>query len=280
MSRVKEIIIVLSQWCPHCVPLSLEKSQKMAEDLGVPLRVLDIDIEDQCKKADGLVEKHGDFVEDYLIPQVFLENEEGSITHIFTGYSEGVAVTERQWENLFASCAYWRLLTEQKGGDNSFASFVVKHLSFHGKCRRHCDKETSFTTILRKDDMIVGAYTCPSSFVSTVIYASPTADRRWFTRFLQEQLGADLVRERDIRVATRHSWELGEKAASELNHLLPISAAPALKEIYWTFYPQSVEAKTRCITLCRDPITGKGCKHLFMQDMTEKEQLCPSCREV
>ncbi len=240
--------------------------------------MLDIDIEDQCKKADSLVEKHGDFVEDYLIPQVFLENEDGTIAHIFTGYSEGVSVTERQWENLFASCAYWRLLTEQKGGDNSFASFIVKHLSFHGKCRRHCDRETSFTTILRKEDMVVGAYTCPSSFVSTVVYASPNADRRWFIRFLQDQLGADFVRERDVRVATRHNWELGEKASTELNHLLPLSAVPTFMEIYWTSYPQSAETKSRCITLCRDPTTGRGCRHLFIQDIAGNERLCPSCR--
>jgi len=280
MSKVRQVIIVLSQWCPHCVPLSLEKVKKMAEDLGVPLRVLDIDVEDQLKEADGLVERYGDFVEDYLIPQVFLEYEDGRISHVFTGFSEGVAVTERQWANLFASCGYWRLLTAQKGGDGSIAAFVEKHLSFHGKCRRHCERETSFMPILCEADRVVGVYACPGSFVSTVICVSPTMDRSWFLSFLQAQLGAEMVRERDIRVATRHGWELGERAGLELSHLLPISAEGSLKEVYWTSYPRSEEAKALGVTLCGDPRTGRGCRRLFVQEVRGKERLCPSCREV
>ena len=103
MSR--RISIVLADWCPHCVPLSLENAKRMAKDLKTELRVLDIDDPEQEKIADELVEQYGDYTEDYLIPQVFLE-EDGRVKHIFTGFSEGVDVTRARWEDLFASRYY------------------------------------------------------------------------------------------------------------------------------------------------------------------------------
>jgi hypothetical protein len=82
----------------------------MARELNVELRVLDIDPPDQEKEADMLVKEHGDFAEDYLIPQVFIEQDDGSILHIFTGFSEGVQVTSARWDNFFTSTHYTGLL--------------------------------------------------------------------------------------------------------------------------------------------------------------------------
>jgi hypothetical protein len=113
MARVKRVTIVLAHWCPHCVPLSLENAKKMATDLKVPLRVLDIDFPDQEKIADSLVEKYGDYTEDYIIPQVFLENEGDKIEHIFTGFSEGVSITADRWNDFFRSGFYRSLLRAQ-----------------------------------------------------------------------------------------------------------------------------------------------------------------------
>jgi hypothetical protein len=45
----------------------------MAEDLGVSLLSLDIEIPEQLEAADRLVKEHGDWSEDYLIPQVFVD---------------------------------------------------------------------------------------------------------------------------------------------------------------------------------------------------------------
>jgi glutaredoxin len=104
MSR--RITVVLADWCPHCVPLSLEKTQQMAKELKVELRVLDIDDPEHEKMADTLVKEHGDFAEDYLIPQVFVEGKDGGIRHIFTGFSEGVHVTKARWDDFFASRYY------------------------------------------------------------------------------------------------------------------------------------------------------------------------------
>ena len=105
-SKPKRISIVLATWCPHCVPLSLENTKKMGEELGIPYRVLDIDQEDQCKIADGLVRDYGDESTDYLIPQVFFENPDGSVIHVFTGFSEATDVTRKHWDDFFQSDFY------------------------------------------------------------------------------------------------------------------------------------------------------------------------------
>jgi len=110
---LRRITIVLAQWCPHCVPLSLEKAQKMAEELNVELRVLDIDKPELTKVADVLVMEKGDFAEDYLVPQVFIEGDDGRIEHLFTGFSEGVSITKARWDDLLASNFYHQLLKEQ-----------------------------------------------------------------------------------------------------------------------------------------------------------------------
>ena len=101
----RRISIVLADWCPHCVPLSLENSKRMAKDLNADLRVLDIDDPEQERVADELVKEFGDYCEDYLIPQVFME-EDGKVSHVFTGFSEGVDVTRARWDDIFASRYY------------------------------------------------------------------------------------------------------------------------------------------------------------------------------
>jgi thiol-disulfide isomerase/thioredoxin len=106
MPKLSRISIVLATWCPHCVPLSLEYANKSANNLGVPLRVLDIDKAEALETADILVANFGDNAEDYIIPQVFAEFEDGSVKHIFTGFSENTEVTKKHWEDFFSSKFY------------------------------------------------------------------------------------------------------------------------------------------------------------------------------
>ena len=111
---MRRLTIVLAQWCPHCVPLSLEKAKEASKELNLPLRVLDIDDPEQEKTADELVRKHGDYAEDYLIPQVFFEEENGNVKHILTGFSEGVQVTEAKWNDFMKSEFYQHLKNSSK----------------------------------------------------------------------------------------------------------------------------------------------------------------------
>jgi len=110
---VDRISVVLAEWCPHCVPLSLERCRKMAKELGAELRVLDVDDPEQVKIGDSLVENYGDPADDYLIPQVFFE-EGGKVQHVFTGFSEAVDVTSARWDDFFSSDYYKGLLKKKK----------------------------------------------------------------------------------------------------------------------------------------------------------------------
>ena len=101
-----QISIVLATWCPHCVPLSVDMVKKMSTDLGVPYRILDVDKPDEVKIGDDLVAEYGDNAEDYLIPQVFLEFPDETISHVFTGFSESVDVTRKHWNDFFQSKYY------------------------------------------------------------------------------------------------------------------------------------------------------------------------------
>lgn len=278
MVCVKRITIVLAQWCPHCVPLSLDYAKKMAGELEVPLNVLDIDVPEQELAADEIVEKYGDYSEDYLIPQVFLEYDGGRIEHIYTGFSEALSVTESRWNSLFESRFYKRLLESQKKGDDPLEDFVAKHLVFKVECRRHCDESTSFKVISNEREDVVGVYLCSGSFVSRVVYFSHEPDLDWFYSFISGQVGKRIVSRRDIRMATRHGWELGEEAVSELEEQDLNEHRPVIKEVYWTRYAKTEAAKSKGVFLCSDPAQGKGCGKLFVQNVTSKLKLCPKCR--
>ena len=100
---VKSVHVVHASWCPHCHPTTVEPMRETAARLGIEFHEYDIDKPDQEKKADELVRKHGDWSEDYLIPQVFVEMKDGTVRHVLTGYSEGVELTRRAVANLLNS---------------------------------------------------------------------------------------------------------------------------------------------------------------------------------
>ena len=91
---MKAIYVVYADWCPHCVPTTVKPVQQAGEELGVPVILYDIDTEDEAK-ADELVKEHGDWTPDYVIPQVFVEKDDGEIEHILTGDRRGVQYTRQ-----------------------------------------------------------------------------------------------------------------------------------------------------------------------------------------
>lgn len=102
MTKVKSIYVVYANWCPHCVPTTVDPIKKAGRDLGLQVHLYDIDTPDEGK-ADELVKKYGDWSPDYIIPQVFVELEDGEIRHVLTGYSAGVALTKRAVEKFLKS---------------------------------------------------------------------------------------------------------------------------------------------------------------------------------
>ncbi len=276
MSVVTRVTIVLATYCPHCVPFSLQNATRMAADFGVPLRVLDIEVPEQEEAADRLVEAHGDWAEDYLIPQIFVEYADGRVDHVLTGFSEAVSATAAAWDALFTSDYYQtrrqaRALTER----SPLQEFVETYLRFEGICRRHCDAPTAFVSLSSEENHLVGAYVCPTGYVSRVIYFSESPDLPWFRRFLTSQVGEEIVSDRDLRPATRHGWELGKDAAAAIG---AVSPHQRLREVYWTIYPRTETAKSRGVFLCSDTEGRRGCRTLFVQDLTATTTLCPRCR--
>ena len=103
MSKLEIIHVVYADWCPHCVPTTVEPVKKKAKKLGASCLLYNIDDPNAVKKADRMVKKYGDWCEDYLVPQIFLEYENRKIKHVFTGYSEDVNLTRRALNNLLKS---------------------------------------------------------------------------------------------------------------------------------------------------------------------------------
>lgn len=271
---IKRVIIVLAKWCPHCVPLALDYVKKMAEELHVPLRVLDIDKDLQLKAADKLVEQYGDWSEDYIIPQVFLEYTDGRTNHIFTGFSEGLHVSEEAWKDFYKNSFYQILKREQFSTNESLKEFVKNHLTFKGTCRIHCDQTSLFEDVFSDSKNIVGAYVCPGGFVSRVVYFSVNPDINWFKRLLQSQLGRGKVNDHDIRLATRYGWEIGDDARIEMQKFSP---SGAIREVYWTIDLKKI-GKDKGVFHCLDTTQGKGCRRLYINDIGSKNKLCPKCK--
>ena len=53
-SKAKAIYVVYANWCPHCVPTTVEPMKKAGKELGVPVHLYDI-VTDSVGKADELV---------------------------------------------------------------------------------------------------------------------------------------------------------------------------------------------------------------------------------
>ncbi len=101
--EIKAIHVVHATWCPHCHPTTVEPMEEAAAGHGLKFFGYDIDKPEDERKADELVRKHGDWSEDYLIPQVFFETKDGRMIHVLTGYSESVELTRRAVSNLLKS---------------------------------------------------------------------------------------------------------------------------------------------------------------------------------
>jgi hypothetical protein len=273
---INQVSIVLANYCPHCVPFSLSNAEKIAKDFEVPLRVLNIEISEQEIVSDKLVKEYGDWSEDYLIPQVFVEYANGQVIHLLTGFSEAVSVTKNSWEALFSSSYYKNLLREHRFiNHKTLKDFVNKYLNFEGKCRRHCNKLTTLDELWSNANNTVGAYVCPDGYVSKVIYFSIDPDINWFKKFLITQVGKKIFNDRDLRLATRYGWELESDASTAIRKISPTGM---IKEVYWTSYPKTDEEKKLGVFLCSNIQKGERCRKLFIQEINSTNRLCQECK--
>ena len=272
---IHQVSIVLAHYCPHCVPFSLRNANQIAHDLDVPLQVLDIQDSAQELVADKLVKEHGDWSEDYLIPQVFLEYIDGRVTHLLTGFSEAVSATESAWDTLFSSNYYQNLVHQQSEKQhNTLKNIVETSLTFSSQCRRHCTQPTTLIELWSKTTKIIIAYVCPDRYVSRVIAFSLEPSTTWFRNFLSSQGIDEILNARDLRLASRHGWELEPDIVHTLKHISPTGV---IYEIYWTIYPKTDEDRQLGLFLCSNHEQNNGCKRLFVQNIHSPRRCCPQC---
>jgi len=79
--------------------VTVEPLRRAAKELGVQYVLHDIDSDD-VERADDLVKRNGDWTPDYLIPQVFLETDDGRFEHVLTGDPRGLQYTRLAVEML------------------------------------------------------------------------------------------------------------------------------------------------------------------------------------
>jgi hypothetical protein len=160
---------------------------------------------------------------------------------------------------------------ETKFAKSPLLSFVIKYLVLDGVKCSHCEKRAKFVPIYQKDSSLVGAYVCPEAHVSRVVYFADNPDSLWFENYLRDQLG-DRLRGKDIRMASRHGWELGGNAEKEIASL---SKSGKIVQYYWTFYALNDQEKLLGTFLCREE--NGGCGRLYTKLKTDGSTLCPEC---
>lgn len=163
----------------------------------------------------------------------------------------------------------------QASNSRQLVQFVNSRLIANdAKCYGHCSEDSKFISLIEEEDKVVGAYICPSNYVSRVVHFSKKKDLEWFEELLKERAGSDVVKTKDIRLATRHGWELGGKAEEEIRQINPEQRV--ILEYYWSKRPKK-EEKVGTF-LCST--AGGGCGRFFTQDLDSKEVLCENCRNA
>jgi hypothetical protein len=151
--------------------------------------------------------------------------------------------------------------------EKEFKHFVERYLIVQdAKCYRHCQDQAKFVSLQVDKPGILGGYFCPGNYASRVVYFSLDPDREWFEKFLRDQVG-DRVRSRDIRSATRHGWELGGNAETEITKICD----DGIRQLYWTAYPLTQEEKTSGAFRC------ENCGKLFVKGFADERKLCDAC---
>ncbi len=123
---------------------------------------------------------------------------------------------------------------------------------------------------------ILGAYVCPDGFVSQVVYFSQQPDMKWFTDKLASEVGRENFMPHDVRVASRHGWELGGKARETLE--AKVGTNSPITEVYWTRYARTDAEKQTAISLCIGDGSRSGCLRLFAHDRNMVEKFCLACK--
>jgi hypothetical protein len=130
--------------------------------------------------------------------------------------------------------------------------------------------------IVEDSTRVLGAYVCPDGFVSQVVYFSQKPDLEWFTDMLTSEVGVENFAPNDVRVASRHGWELGGNALETLE--AKAGTKSPITEVYWTRYARTDAEKRIAVSLCIGDQSRSGCLKLFAHDRNVVERFCAACK--
>ena len=155
-----------------------------------------------------------------------------------------------------------RIVKQPTGSDWDVdtSRLVEAALSGTQKCRGHCDQQASLR-FLSKGETLVAASACPAGYVSRLMAYGPSSAGDTLRELLKETLGGLPVKEGDIRVATRHAWDLGIAGAE-------------LRAAYWTQNYRASEIKEAdrpALFLC------SSCGSAYVKQLSASGSRCPSC---
>lgn len=266
VDKIKAIHVVHWSQCPHCHPVTVEPLEKASKKLRVPFFSYDIEIPEQEKKADELVRKHGDWSEDYLVPQVFIEMDNGEMRHILTGYSESVDLTRRAVSNLLNSRLFVKAIGTSGCYEDEFVRSATHNLlNVVWPCHGHCEMMSQIEFL--GDESSLAAQVCLGRYVSRIISYGKQVDTRRLKEFVRSVTpGMELTEDGDIRIASRYAWDLG--LPREKNDFV-------LREAYWTqnYRRTRSEMSDRlALFLCSNRDS------FFVQRLNSNAKQCPNCR--
>ncbi|MBI4258702.1 MAG: hypothetical protein HY619_07085 [Thaumarchaeota archaeon] len=152
---------------------------------------------------------------------------------------------------------------------------VEENIVSNAKCYRHCDEAISFRELAEQEDRLVGAYVCSGNYVSRVVYFSPKMDLdlEWFKKTLAANIPGAMIRNKEIRVATRHPWENAVKAEEFAKQNNSPLTPFITRQVYWT-PPKAASGED-----AQGPFVCSNCKKFFMQSVREGLKTCPDCRQ-
>jgi hypothetical protein len=120
-------------------------------------------------------------------------------------------------------------------------------------------------------DRLIGLYRCPAGYVSRIVYYDTEPDSDWFLSWVRSVVAPLTVRERDVRVATRHAWEFDDVQPPQ-GGLEPY----VLRQVYWT-QPKPTPGRPQGLYICIGTRETAGCEALFLQPNQGSKPLCPGC---
>jgi hypothetical protein len=143
---------------------------------------------------------------------------------------------------------------------------IDARLRTEGKCYGHCKSGTEMT-LLKDGKNTFSFMSCPEGYVSRIVMYGRELDVPAFRHFLKSTAGVGEVSDADIRIATRHPWDLGIEDGGKETVLL--------KEAYWTQNyrrTKSDDPSREALFLCREcsglyvaPLSG-GSSHSHKTD--------------